>query len=83
MPDSDSRQVARAAMFTCPPVRPLRSNSTTSWPRSAETRAASSPAGPAPTTTTRFFLPAFAMMCGMVRSRPVAGFWMQSASPPT
>ena len=41
-------------------------------------------AGPAPTTTTLRFGPEdLAMIWGMVASRPVAGFWMHSASPPT
>ena len=52
--------------------------------RSAATRAASSPAGPAPTTTTFFKGPSVRVItCGMVASRPVAALWMQSASPPS
>lgn len=82
MPVRASRQVALAAMVIWPPVAAFFSNSTTEWPRSAQTRAASSPPGPPPTTTTRFFASALGMTCGIVRSRPVAAFWMHKASPP-
>src|ERR1700730_1790457 len=44
---------ARHATFSAPPSRPDPSYSATSWPRSRATRAASSPAGPPPITTTR------------------------------
>ena len=44
---------AVAAMATCPPRRRVASCRCTSWPRSAAVRAASRPAGPPPTTSTR------------------------------
>ena len=83
MPAICSRFGALAARFTWPPTCGAFSNSTTSWPRSRATRAASSPAGPAPTTTTRRFGPlVLAITCGMVRSRLVAAFCTQSTSRP-
>ncbi len=57
MPDICSRCGALAAIITWPPTSAFFSNSTTSWPRSFATRAASRPAGPAPTTTTLRFGP--------------------------
>src|SRR5215813_814841 len=51
IPWSSRRRCARAARRTCPPGCSAASNSTTAWPRSPATRAASRPAGPAPTTT--------------------------------
>ena len=55
MPTISRRRCSLAASRTCPPGLSAASNSTTLWPRAALTRAASRPAGPAPTTTT-FFL---------------------------
>ena len=60
-----------------PPAWSAASKTVTSWPRSPATRAASIPAGPAPTTTTFRRVPALAIVCGIVSSRPVAGLWMQ------
>ena len=84
MPSRSLRHVAFAASTICPPGSLAASKTTTSCPRNAETRAASSPAGPAPTTTTLRRGPGpGSTPCGMVRSRPVAGLCRQSASPPT
>ena len=83
MPDSASRHVAFAAMLIWPPSARSFSKSTTRCPRSAETRAASSPAGPPPTTTTRRRRVLLPITWGIAASRPVAAFWMQSASLPT
>ena len=49
-----SRDGCRPASRNCPPSSSPRSRSVTRWPRSAATRAASSPAGPPPTTSTDF-----------------------------
>ncbi|MNV91483.1 hypothetical protein D3C71_1859790 [compost metagenome] len=79
-----SRCGAFEAVVICPPMNSFFSNRVTSWPRSADTRAASIPAGPAPTTTTLRFTPVdFSMMCGTpMYSREVAAFWMHSTSRP-
>ena len=84
MPAIWSRCGALAAMVICPPICSFFSNTVTSWPRSAATRAASMPAGPAPTTTTLRFGPVdFSMICGTpMYSREVAAFWMHSTSRP-
>ena len=78
MPSRSRRQSSLPARSTCPPSLPAASNRTTSCPRSAQTRAASSPAGPPPTMTIFFFGPSvFPTTCGRLASRAVAGFWMQ------
>ncbi|MNL62647.1 hypothetical protein D3C87_1866860 [compost metagenome] len=66
-----------AVSRTWPPAWLAASNTTTSWPRSAATRAASSPATPAPTITILRLPGALGMSWGMLVSRPVAGLWMQ------
>ena len=65
MPISSRRRGERDARRICPPACSVASNRTTSCPRSADTRAASSPAGPAPTTTTLRRRSARAATCGM------------------
>ncbi len=84
MPAIWSRCGALAAMLICPPIASFFSNRVTSCPRSAATRAASMPAGPAPTTTTLRLGPVdFSMRCGTpMYSREVAAFWMHSTSRP-
>ncbi len=89
-PVRDADQVLRAAASPAPrggpglPARARPPAGRRAWPRSAATRAASRPAGPAPTTTTRFGADrsSAVMTCGIVSSRPVAGLWMHSASSP-
>ena len=71
-----------AVRRTWPPGSFAASWTITSWPRSAATRAASSPAGPAPTITTRRLASALAIACGCSSSRPVDGLCRQSALPP-
>ena len=44
----------RFARLNWPPISPAASNSVTAWPRSAAVVAQARPAGPAPTTATRF-----------------------------
>ncbi len=44
----------RLARLNCPPISPAASNSVTACPRSAAVVAHARPAGPAPTTATRF-----------------------------
>ena len=51
MPIISRRRLLCAVSRIWPPAWLAASNTTTSWPRSAATRAASRPAGPAPTTT--------------------------------
>ena len=52
MPRISRRRCRPAVMRIWPPGWSAASNRMTAWPRSPATRAASSPAGPAPTTTT-------------------------------
>ena len=61
---------ADAAMRTCPPRWFVISYRCTSWPRSAAVRAASSPAGPPPMTSTFFFTGAGAGVSNAHRSSP-------------
>lgn len=64
---------------TWPPSSPEPSNSVTSWPRSAHPVAAASPAGPDPTTATRFLLSAGTGSRLRVVSYPARGFTRQEA----
>jgi len=78
MPMTSRRQLAREANTSCPPSLSAASSNVTLWPRSAQTRAASNPAGPPPTTTT--LRPARgerSISCGSVISRPVDGLCRQ------
>src|SRR5699024_7022777 len=86
-PVDDADEIAaaleRAAMRTCPPGASSASSTVTRCPRTAATRAASSPAGPAPTMTTCLGLsPAsWGTSWGRSASLPLAGLWMQVAAP--
>ena len=62
MPASSRRRGNWVARFNWPPALPEASSTLTVWPRAAATRAASSPAGPAPTTTTRLGAPSVLAM---------------------
>ena len=53
LPQDKAELIARAATEVMPPTRSERSSTRTDQPPSAATRAASSPAGPAPTTVSR------------------------------
>ena len=64
-------------MRAAPPGSSLAENRVTAWPRAAATHAASSPARPAPTTTTRFCSSACGGRQPASSALASTGFWKQ------
>ena len=71
MPSNSSAKSSRPIAMALPPFVVERIRQA----RDRATRAASRPAGPAPTITTFLRTSALGMSCGIVSSRPVAALW--------